>query len=185
MPSEPGRGMSLREAALATDIPFNTLARVEKGHTPDLPKFKRLVEWCGTDIQQFFEIHERATATTEVIAEQLRADRNLPPEAAERIAGIVDDLYKALARPPGDRCSPPSSGQDNISAGSGQRPGNSAQRLEQSTGSSMRTPRLHANPMTHRASKKCRKLPGGPLLWALSAAAPGLAELPEHKNRRE
>ena len=93
------RGMSLREAALATDIPFNTLARVEKGHTPDLPKFKRLVEWCGTDIQQFFEIRERATATTEVIAEQLRADRNLPPEAAERIAGIVDDLYKALARP--------------------------------------------------------------------------------------
>ena len=93
------RGLSLREAALATDIPFNTLARVEKGHVPDLPKFKRLVEWCGADIQQFFEIQDRATATTEVIAEHLRADRNLPPEAAERIAGIVDDLYQALARP--------------------------------------------------------------------------------------
>ena len=93
------RGMSLREAALATDIPFNTLARVEKGHVPDLPKFKRLVEWCGADIQQFFEIHERATATTDVIAQQLRADPNLPPEAAERIAGIVDDLYQVLARP--------------------------------------------------------------------------------------
>ena len=93
------RGLSLREAALATDIPFNTLARVEKGHVPDLPKFKRLVEWCGADIQQFFEIQDRATATTEVIAEHLRADRNLPPEAAERIAGIVGDLYQALARP--------------------------------------------------------------------------------------
>ena len=34
-----------------------------------------------------------------MIAEHLRADRNLPPEAAERIAGIVDDLYQALARP--------------------------------------------------------------------------------------
>ena len=93
------RGMSLRDAALATDIPFNTLARVEKGHIPDLLKFKRLVEWCGADIKQFFEFHERATATTEVIAEHLRADRNLPPEAAERIAGIVSDLYQALARP--------------------------------------------------------------------------------------
>ena len=93
------RGMSLREAALDTEIPFNTLARVEKGHVPDLPKFKRLVEWCGADIQQFFEIHQRTTATTEVIAEHLRADRNLPPEAAERIAGIVGDLYQALARP--------------------------------------------------------------------------------------
>ena len=94
------RGMSLREAALATGIPFNTLARVEKGHVPDLPKFKRLVEWCGADIKQFFEIHEKAKVTTDIVAGHLRADRNLPPEAADRIAGIVSDLYQALARPP-------------------------------------------------------------------------------------
>ena len=93
------RGMSLREAALAIGIPFNTLARVEKGHVPDLPKFKRLVEWCGADIQQFFEIQEKATTTTDIIAEHLRADRNLPPGAADRIADIVGDLYRALARP--------------------------------------------------------------------------------------
>ena len=93
------RGMSLREAALALGIPFNTLARVEKGHVPDLPKFKRLVEWCAADINQFFEIQQKATATPDVIAEHLRTDRNLPPEAAERIAGIVGDLYQALARP--------------------------------------------------------------------------------------
>ena len=72
------RGMSLRDAAVAIGIPFNTLARVERGHVPDLPKFKRLVEWCGADIKQFFEIQEKATATTDVIAEHLRADRNLP-----------------------------------------------------------------------------------------------------------
>ena len=93
------RGMSLREVASATEIPFNTLARVEKGHVPDLQKFKRLVDWCGADINQFFEFQEKVTATTDVIAEHLRADRNLPPEAAERIAGIVTDLYQALARP--------------------------------------------------------------------------------------
>ncbi len=93
------RGMSLREAALALGIPFNTLARVEKGHVPDLPKFKRLIEWCGADINQFFEIQAKATSTPEVIAEHLRADRNLPPAAAERIADIVGDLYQALSRP--------------------------------------------------------------------------------------
>ena len=93
------RGISLRDAALDVGIPFNTLARVEKGHVPDLPKFKRLVEWCGADIKQFFEIQEKATTTTDVIAAHLRADRDLPPEAAERIAGIVGDLYQALARP--------------------------------------------------------------------------------------
>lgn len=93
------RGLSLREAALAIGMPFNTLARVEKGHVPDLPKFKRLVEWCGADITQFFEAQERATATTDIIAEHLRADSNLPSGAADQIAGIVSELYQALARP--------------------------------------------------------------------------------------
>ena len=93
------RGMSLREAAAATGIPFNTLARVEKGHVPDLPKFKRLVEWCGADIKQFFELQEKAAATTDLIAEHLRSDRNLPAGAAEQISGIVNELYQALARP--------------------------------------------------------------------------------------
>ena len=93
------RGISLRDAAAETGIPFNTFARVEKGHVPDLPKFKRLVEWCGADVSQFFETHTRAETTTDLIAEHLRADRNLPPEAAEQIAGIVSDLYQALANP--------------------------------------------------------------------------------------
>lgn len=93
------RGLSLRDAADELGIPFNTLARVEKGHIPDLPKFKRLVEWCGADINQFFEMQEKPTATTDIIATHLGADRNLPPGAAEHIAGIVKDLYQALARP--------------------------------------------------------------------------------------
>ena len=93
------RGMSLREAASDTGIPFNTLARVEKGNVPDLPKFKRLVEWCGADINQFFELQEKVVATTDLIAEHLQADRNLPSEAAEQIAGIVCELYQVLVRP--------------------------------------------------------------------------------------
>ncbi len=93
------RGLSLREAALAVGIPFNTLARVEKGHVPDLPKFKRLVEWCGADITRFFEVREKSTATTDIIAEHLHADMNLPNAAADQIAGIVSELYQALARP--------------------------------------------------------------------------------------
>ncbi len=92
------RGASLREAANAIGIPFTTLARVEKGHIPDLPKFKRIVEWCGADIQQFFETREKASTTTDIIAQHLLSDRNLPPEAAEHISSIVNELYQALAR---------------------------------------------------------------------------------------
>ena len=93
------RGMSLRDAAAETGVPFNTLARVENGHVPDLPKFKRLVEWCGADINQFFELHEKSVTTTDLIAEHLRSDRNLPTEAADQITEIVRELYQALARP--------------------------------------------------------------------------------------
>ena len=106
------RGMSLRETADAVGIPFNTLARVEKGHVPDLPKFKRLVEWCGADIAEFFEPHEKAAVTTDVIAEHLRSDRNLPPDAADRIAGIVTELYEALARPERGRGGAPEGSED-------------------------------------------------------------------------
>ena len=93
------RGMSLRETAREVDIPFNTLARVEKGHVPDLLKFKRLVEWCGADINRFFELRQKPTDTAEVISSHLQADRNLSAQAAEQIAGIVRDLYQALAHP--------------------------------------------------------------------------------------
>ena len=91
------RGMSLRETARAVEIPFNTLARVEKGHVPDLLKFKRLAEWCGADINQFFELRQKPADTTATIASHLQSDRNLSPEAADHIAGIVRDLYQALA----------------------------------------------------------------------------------------
>ncbi len=93
------RGLSLREAASAIGIPFNTLARVEKGHVPDLPKFKRLVEWCGADINQFFEWQEKAASTTDIIAEHLRSDPSLPAAAADQISRIVNELYQALAVP--------------------------------------------------------------------------------------
>ena len=93
------RALSLRDAAADIGIPFNTLARVERGHVPDLPKFKRLVDWCGADITQFFELQEKTTATTDTIAEHLLMDPNLPSGAAEQIAGIVRELYQALAKP--------------------------------------------------------------------------------------
>lgn len=93
------RGLSLREAAADLGMPFNTLARVEKGHVPDLPKFKRLVDWCGADVSQFFTAQERAVATPDVIAAHLRADRNLSSQAADQISRIVTELYNTLVQP--------------------------------------------------------------------------------------
>ncbi len=93
------RHLTLREAADESGVPFSTLSRIEKGHLPDLANFRRLVEWLGVSADEFFSPSEPVEATPEVIAEHLRADPALPPEAASRIADVVRDLYASLAVP--------------------------------------------------------------------------------------
>jgi transcriptional regulator with XRE-family HTH domain len=92
------RGLSLRAAAAQADVPFNTLARVEKGHLPDLANFRRIVEWLGLAPERFFQPPRvRTEDTPEVIAHHLARDPNLSPAAAEKIAGLVRELYTTLA----------------------------------------------------------------------------------------
>jgi transcriptional regulator with XRE-family HTH domain len=92
------RGLSLRAAAAQADVPFNTLARVEKGHLPDLANFRRIVEWLGLPPERFFQPSRvRTEDTPEVIAHHLARDPNLSTAAAEKIAGLVRELYASLA----------------------------------------------------------------------------------------
>jgi transcriptional regulator with XRE-family HTH domain len=92
-------GLSLRMAAKEADVPFNTLARVEKGHLPDLANFRRIVDWLGVEPERFFRPQRFRTETTvDVIGHHLARDPNLSPAAAERIAGLVQELYQSLAR---------------------------------------------------------------------------------------
>jgi transcriptional regulator with XRE-family HTH domain len=95
------RGLSLRAAADQSEVPFNTLARVEKGDLPDLANFRRIVEWLGLPPEVFFQpTRIRTENTPEIIAHHLRRDPNLTDEAAGHIAGLVRELYASLARPP-------------------------------------------------------------------------------------
>ena len=90
-------GLSLRDASAEIGVSFNTLARVERGHLPDLENFRRLTNWLG-EAQP--PTATEAVSIPEVIGAHLRTDPLLPGEAAERIAGIVKDLYEALAKAP-------------------------------------------------------------------------------------
>lgn len=90
--------LSLRAAAEQADVPFNTLARVEKGHLPDLANFRRIVDWLGVPPERFFQPPQiRTENTPEVIAYHLSRDPNLTDRAAEKIAGLVRELYASLA----------------------------------------------------------------------------------------
>ncbi len=92
------QGLSLRAASAEIGISFNTLGRVERGHLPDLENFQRIARWLG-DVQEV-ETAVSETSTPETIATHLRTDPMLSTDAADRIAGIVQELYNALARPP-------------------------------------------------------------------------------------
>lgn len=93
-------GLSLREAAGEAQVSFNTLARVEKGHIPDLETFVRLAAWAGVPPERFFERRiATSESTPEAIAAHLKADAALTSEAADKIASILTDLYRAFARP--------------------------------------------------------------------------------------
>lgn len=90
-------GLTLRQAADQAEVSFNTLSRVEHGHVPDLPTFRRIVSWLGEDPGQFFDVGRvNYRATPDVIAEHLRHDPQLDPQAANKIAGLVRDLYSTL-----------------------------------------------------------------------------------------
>lgn len=90
--------LSLRAAAEQAEVPFNTLARVEKGDLPDLANFRRIVHWLGLPPERFFQPPLiRTENTPEVIAQQLARDPNLSDAAAEKIAGLVRELYSNLA----------------------------------------------------------------------------------------
>jgi transcriptional regulator with XRE-family HTH domain len=94
-------GLSLRAAAEDCDVPFSTLARVEKGHLPDLANFRRIVVWLGLAPEQFFQPPRiRTENTPEIISHHLSRDPNLSDTAAGQIAALVRELYNSLARPP-------------------------------------------------------------------------------------
>ncbi len=90
--------LSLRAAAEQADVPFNTLARVERGDLPDLANFRRIVAWLGVPPERFFQPPQiRTESTPDVIAYHLARDPNLTDVAAEKIAALVHELYSSLA----------------------------------------------------------------------------------------
>lgn len=79
-------------------MPFNTLARMEKGHLPDVANFARIVTWIGSDPAEFFRGPRpvRGASTVDAICDTLHADPLLPTAAAEQISGLVEQLYQSL-----------------------------------------------------------------------------------------
>lgn len=91
--------LSLRQAAAQARVSFSTLSRVEDGAHPDLATFTSLCAWLGVEPGRFFAPTSRRNQTPlDEAIEHLVTDPALTPEAADRIASVVRDLYHALAQ---------------------------------------------------------------------------------------
>lgn len=94
------KGIGLRAAAAEAGVSFNTLARVENGHVPDLETFSRLAGWLGRSPSEFLgQGSVTPDSTPDVIEAHLRGDPALSSDAAQRIAGMVREFYDQLAMP--------------------------------------------------------------------------------------
>jgi transcriptional regulator with XRE-family HTH domain len=95
--------ISIRQAAQQAQISYATLSRVEAGAQPDLATFTSLCAWLEVDPSRFFAPSTRKTQThLEEAIEHLVTDPDLPPDAANRIASVVREMYQALASRPTD-----------------------------------------------------------------------------------
>lgn len=94
------KGIGLRAAAEEAGVSFNTFARVEKGHVPDIETFGRLARWVGRSAADFLGQESiTSDSTPDVIEAHLRGDPALSSDAAVRISGIVREFYGQLAKP--------------------------------------------------------------------------------------
>lgn len=92
--------LTLRDLADEIDVSLNTLSRVERGYLPDLRNFQRIVDWLEVPAEIFLEPSRDELTTPEVIARHLRSDQRLSREAASKIAGLVEDMYRNLVGEP-------------------------------------------------------------------------------------
>lgn len=99
-------GLSLRDAALASQVSAPTLSRLCRGAMSGLPDgdtLRRLANWLGVSTDSLLEQSRRTTrranatpkpTVPEVVAAHLRADKNLAPDTAQALAEMFKQLYR-------------------------------------------------------------------------------------------
>jgi transcriptional regulator with XRE-family HTH domain len=91
-------GLSLRDLAAETGVPYATLSRVESGKVPDLSTFRSIVDWLGIDPSRFFPTARvRQESTPEQVTHFLRSDTTLTDQARDQLASVFSTMYATLA----------------------------------------------------------------------------------------
>jgi len=78
-----------------------TLSRIERGNLPDVDSFLKICKWLQVSPEIFTNEQQASSKTStknhrKEIHAHLRADRNLPKEAADLLIKMVELAYESL-----------------------------------------------------------------------------------------
>jgi transcriptional regulator with XRE-family HTH domain len=94
------KGLSWRQLAAGAGVSQSTLTRMQKGKRPDVDTFASLVRWLGMSAEAFLRPKNRKDRKglephpVALLSAQLRAEREMSPEALEAVEELIQAAYK-------------------------------------------------------------------------------------------
>ena len=100
--------LTLEEVAERTGVSAATLSRLERQNrkidtptmTPDTRTIAAVASWLGVPVEGFSGVNEQILQKSipDIVEAHLRADRNLDPQAAERLGTMFRLAYEQFAK---------------------------------------------------------------------------------------
>ncbi len=93
-------GLSWRQLATRAGVSQSTLTRMQQGKRPDVDTFASLIRWLGMPAEVFLKSenpkHKKASEPhpVAVLSAQLRARREVSPEALQAVEELIQAAYK-------------------------------------------------------------------------------------------
>ena len=94
------RDLTWKQVAAESGVSASTLTRMAQGRRPDLDSLAALSAWSGLRADDFVrsEGERPEPEPLAAISTYLRSDKNLTPEAAAALDGVISAAYEHLRR---------------------------------------------------------------------------------------
>src|ERR1700733_12478965 len=92
--------LSWRDVATMIGVSASTLTRMAQGSSPDVEGFGKMVRWLGVSADDFISRAKASAKKSDdllvVVSRHLRASKELDPQSARALEGIIEAAYKQV-----------------------------------------------------------------------------------------
>jgi transcriptional regulator with XRE-family HTH domain len=92
--------LSWRDIAGRIGVSASTLTRMAQGASPDVEGFGKMVRWLGVSADDFISrpkaFPKKSDDLLVVVSRHLRASKELDPQSARALEGIIEAAYKQV-----------------------------------------------------------------------------------------